>query len=398
MNGKRGTTLIEAVIAIVVVAVVVVTFLQALTVGITGTMDISRKTSALNLAKSQIEYVKAMSYNVSTYNATSNLSTTYGVITTNTSNISDKVNYNINGQVIVKQFNNVTMNYNYNGTTNQSLQQIVVNVSYLTNKQLQLTDYKTADGSYYTASSRGLAVTDNIKNFPRLPEGHGISCEGQFKGYYHVFTTGSNGTISATWKFNWNKDDFTIGDMGCPMMAIYRGVPSWASRDYLGVVRQDGFVLRNQNDLKGFASWISQIFTGSTTFGMGDLPGLGNGNAMCKCCDTGSCQDESNPIAWDPHSHSYGFNWWNWFDIRNICTLPGAYDVDNSYPCCGYAGSNSEVFWNYDSNSNNVHYGYNVQDTLVTPSEPAGTYTVLFFNAETKINIDTVSASVTYYK
>ena len=63
-----------------------------------------------------------------------------------------------------------------------------------------------------------------------------------------------------------------------------------------------------------------------------------------------------------------------------------------------FTGSNSEVFWNYDKNSKNVPYGYNVQDTLVTPSKPAGTYTVLFFNAETKINIDTVSASVTYYK
>ena len=397
MNGKRGTTLIEAVISIVVVAVVVVTFLQALTVGITGTMDISRKTSALNLAKSQIEYVKAMSYNVSTYNATSNLSTTYGVITTNTSNISDKVNYNISGQVIVKQFNNVTMNYNYNGTTNQSLQQIVVNVSYLTNKQIQLTDYKTADGSYYTASSRGLAVTDNIEHFPRLPEGHGISCEGQFKGYYHVFTTGSSGTISATWKFNWDRDDPNIGDFGCPMMAIYRGVPSWASRDYLGVVRQDGFVLRNQADLGGWASWFTAFFTGSSTVGMGDLPGPGDGSTMCQCCgDPTSCQDESNPIAWDPHSHRVGFVLFG--DItRNLCWLSGS-DSNNGYPCCMFTGSNSEVFWNYDKNSKNVPYGYNVQDTLVTPAEPAGTYTVLFFNAETKINIDTVSASVTYYK
>jgi type II secretory pathway pseudopilin PulG len=59
---KRGTTLLETVISIFIVAVVIVSFLEALNVGMIGTLNLDRKTSALNLAKSQMEYIKGQQY------------------------------------------------------------------------------------------------------------------------------------------------------------------------------------------------------------------------------------------------------------------------------------------------------------------------------------------------
>ena len=59
---KRGTTLIETIISIFLISTVVVTFLEALSIGINGTLELNRKTSALNLAKSQVDYTKSQDY------------------------------------------------------------------------------------------------------------------------------------------------------------------------------------------------------------------------------------------------------------------------------------------------------------------------------------------------
>ena len=351
---KRGTTLIESVIAIFIVSVVLVMFLEALNVGITGTLELTRKTSALSLAKSQIEYAKSQTYNVST----GNLSDVYGLITTG-SNISDKVNYNISGRVA-------------NVSINQSLQTITVNVSYLQGKQVQLTGYKIADGSLTEPASRGLLVTDNIKNVPTLPQGYGLFCLGQFKGYYHVFETGTTGPVAATWKFSWARvGSGGLLDIGAPIMAIYTGVPDWAQRDYLGTVREDGIVVRNQNGL-----WLANFI------GMGDLPGPGGGQTICRCCDDDSCSGgEANPIAYTPHHHN-----------SFLCLLGGYWG--GTYPCCGYSASGGEIFWTYDKSGSS---GY-AENTLTTGNLSPGKYTVLFFNAENKINLNTISASVNYWK
>ena len=356
---KRGTTLIESVIAIFIISVVLVTFLESLNLAMTGTLQLNRKTSALNLAKSQIEYAKAQKYNVST----GNLIDVYGLITTG-SNISDKVNYNISGQVD----NDVSIN--------QSLQIITVNVSYLQGKQVQLTAYKIADGSLTEPAPRGLLVTDNLQNVPTLPQGYAAFCLGTFKGYYHVFNTSTYGPVSASWKFRWTRvGSGGILDIGAPIMAIYTGVPYWASRDYLGVVREDGIVVRNQNE--GLGGLI----------GIGDLPGPGDGG-MCDCCSGGSgpsddsyCNGEDNPLYWAPHHH---WSIWCWLFY------------DGQYPCCGLSASGGEILWTYDSSGSSG----NVSTTLTTTANlSAGTpYTALFFNGENSISLDTISASVNYYK
>ena len=355
---KRGTTLIETVAAIFVISVALVTFLEGLNVAITGTLELNRKTSALSLAKSQIEYIKA----VMPYNASAgNLSYVYGAPITTGTNISDTVNYNISGTVS-------------NVSVNQSLQAITVNVSYFRGKQVQITGYRIADGSLMNASSRGLLVTDNIKDVPTLPNGYSFLCLGQYKGYYHVFTTGTSGPASMSWTFHWTRVS-SSWDLGAPMMAIYSGIPSWASRDYLGVVRTDGIVVRNQNE--GLGGLI----------GIGDLPGPGDGG-MCDCCSGGGgpsddsyCNGEDNPLYWAPHHH---WSIWCWLFY------------DGQYPCCGLSASGGEILWTYDSSGSSG----NVSTTLTTTANlSAGTpYTALFFNGENSISLDTISASVNYYK
>ena len=328
----------------------------------TGTLQLNRKTSALNLAKSQIEYAKAQKYNVST----GNLIDVYGLITTG-GNISDKVNYNISGQVA----NDVSIN--------QSLQIITVNVSYLQGKQVQLTAYKIADGSLTEPAARGLLVTDNLQNVPTLPNGYSFLCLGQYKGYYHVFTTGISGPAALSWKFKWTHiGSGGLFDVGAPMMAIYNGTPNWASRDYLGVVREDGVVVRNQNE--GLFGLI----------GIGDLPGRGDA-AMCDCCTGGGgpsddsyCDGEDDPLYWAPHNHTDFWHFESWFYL-------------GQYPCSGgsYEGNPAEIFWTYDSGANPY-----VDYTLTTTANLSAraTYTALFFNGENQVSLDTISASVNYYK
>lgn len=355
---KRGTTLIETIISIFIISVVLVLFLEALNVSITGTMILNRKTSALNLAKSQIEYVKAATYNPSV----GDLGDVYALIIEN-EDIIDVVNYGITGQVT-------------NVSTDQPLQQISVNVSYLPDKELQLIAYKTDDGALAVPAPRGLIVTDNVQNVPTLPQGYAGLCAGTYKGYYHIFTTGTEGPVSIHWKFDWNEVSSGWVDIGCPIIAVYEGVPDWASRDYLGAIREDGIIVRNQNE--GFFSLV----------GIGDLPGPGD-DSMCNCChgalgpdDDSYCDGEANPIYWMPHHHySFlcdGFDFWS----------------PPTYPCCGLSDDGGEWFWLYDQ-PDSVTSG-TAEDTLVTGNLSPGTYTVLFFNAENKNNLDTISASVTY--
>jgi Tfp pilus assembly protein PilV len=347
---KRGTTLIETVISIFLISVVVVTLLESLNVGITGTLNLSRKTSALNLAKSQMEFVKAQKYNASTGDISD--SGVYRSIMTG-ENISDRVNYNISGQVS-------------DVSVNQSLQLVTVNVSYLHGKQVQLTGYKAARESLSSPPAKGNIVNDVVEDMPFLqPGGWALGCVfssntsesscGTYTGYYHVFTTSQSGYISATWKFDWVNELYGTVDgwwtWGAPYIGIYNGTPPWVNRDYQGNVEQDGVIFR---------------------------PGLGfNGgcmpNANASSCDC-DISGDSAPIVMNPAS--CGANW------------------------CVYVENN----WNYEKPLYDCALwlftalqsgSYEFSVTTPTAKE-AGTYTVLFFNGEDRISYQTVSASVTY--
>ena len=367
---KKGTTLIETAISMFIIAVVVVLFLEALHIGITGTMQLSRKTSALNLARSQIEHTKSRDYVA----ASGDLDTVYGLITT-VENVSDTINYVVTGQVT-------------NVTAGIPLQQITVNVGYLTGKEVNLIGYRTGDGSLFDRDPSGLLVTDNIESVPTLPQGYGGLCLGTFRGFYHVFTIGTAGPVSMHWKFYWDEVAGGAIDIGCPILAIYGyhdntddGLPPWVLYDYTGEVKKNAMITRNQNGL-----WLFDAA------GIGDLPGPGGGETMCLACDDDYIDpDEENPLYYTPH-HWNTMPWWlAWLDP---CWYGGYYyGVDGSYPCCGYSDDGGEVFWMYDNSGSS---GY-AEDTLVTGLLQPGTYVVLFFNAENMKNLDTISASVSYY-
>ena len=352
INGKRGATLIEAVIAIAVVSIAVVTLLEALNIGMTGTLDVNRKVSALNIAKSQLESVKGQDYNAST----GNLASTYKLITANGGNISDKINYNISGQVS-------------RVSTNPLLEKITVNVSYLNGKNVQLTGFKTAAAS--TASpasppSKGKIVTDVVEDMPYLqPGGWALGCLfgdsednhcGSYTGYYHVFTTTQSGYMSATWRFNWTNEVYpapnAIFAWGAPYIGIYSGTPAWVKYDYQGNLEPDGVIFR----------------PGCSTGG-------GNGGCMpdsdsstCGCPDM---INDSAPIVMRPDSCN--INVWN---------------MNWVYELYGDVYGESE-WWAYPG-------GY-YEFSVTTPDhQDPGTYTVLFFNGEDRLSYQTISASVTY--
>jgi len=347
---KRGTTLIETVISIFLISVVVVALLEALNVGITGTLNLSRKTSALNLAKSQMEYVKSQKYN----GETGNISDVYGLITTG-SNISDKVNYNISGQV-----SDVSIN--------QSLQLVTVNVSYLTGKQVQLTGYKAARESLSSPPAKGNIVSDVVEDMPFEQAGGwalgslfgGNNSGGTYTGYYHVFTTSQSANISATWKFNWVNELydqllFNIYTWGNPYIGIYNGTPPWVNRDYQGNVEPDGVIFR---------SGSCNLFNG------GCMPG-------CSCI--GCADPEPTPIAMNPATCAID-------PTAIISTLNGNYEKLSHNPDWTWL-----TWWLEAVKKGSYEF------TVTTPTaKEAGTYTVLFFNGEDRISYQTVSATVTY--
>lgn len=359
---KRGTTLIETAISIFLIAVVIVTFLEALSVGINGTLNLNRKTSALMLAKSQIEHTKTQEYQ----DLSGNLSLVYGTIMAD-GNISDTVNYIVSGEVT-------------NASETQPLQQIAVTVSYMHGKEVQVTGYKTDDGSRAVPPPMGLTVTDNIQNVPNIPQGYSWFCADSFKGFYYVFTTGTAGPASATWTFEWERMS-SGASLGAPMMAVYQGVPDWVNRDAEGEIRQQGIIIRPQGNYP----------LGS----MGDLPGPGGGAWLCDCysffgCEP-ECDDEADPIAYAPHHCGVG-------EGRILCWLGTLGWFTGPYPCCGgcFGG---HIFWSYDDPTDLFppfpESGI-VSNTLTTGTLQPGQYTVLFFNAENRINLDTITAAVAY--
>lgn len=354
---KRGTTLIETLISIFLISSVVLTLLEALNVGITGTLNLSRKTSALNLAKSQMEYVKVQDY----INASGDFNDTYGNISPN---ISDITNYVISGEV-------------ENIDVSQSLQKITVNVNYMAGKEdIELIGYKIAEGNAFTSAppAKGNLVTDVIQDMPfESPGGWSLGCWdflewltgeegcGTWTGYYRTITTSQEGYISATWGFNWTNEMsgtiYRLCTFGAPWIGIYEGVPDWAKRDYLGQTYPDGVVFRPGSD--------------SFTHG-GCMPG-------CDCDP--DIPGESMPIAMSPYNDNPSNDPCDWDpDIENW-----TYEQDLWLLQCAVILLSTDI-----------PNGY-FEFTLTTEDPvPAGTYTVLFFNGEDRISMETLTASIAY--
>ena len=116
-RNRKGVALLEVLIAGVILAVVLVGFLQGLNVTLLGTERDSKMNSAQHIAQSQMEYIKSLPYNA-----------TYG-------NISHPVEYHIE----------VTVDDNYGNVTGKQL--ITVDVSYR-NENLASQDYRVVLQDY----------------------------------------------------------------------------------------------------------------------------------------------------------------------------------------------------------------------------------------------------------
>ncbi len=64
-RNRKGVALLEVLIAGVILAVVLVGFMQGLNVTLLGTDRDSKMNSAQHLAQSQMEYIKSLSFNAS---------------------------------------------------------------------------------------------------------------------------------------------------------------------------------------------------------------------------------------------------------------------------------------------------------------------------------------------
>jgi prepilin-type N-terminal cleavage/methylation domain-containing protein len=192
---KKGYTLIEVVVAISLLALCVVGFLEALNVGMLGTDRVRQQNYAVELARSQMEYVKQQDYIAHNDSETSK----YGNVSEvppgfSTDNIQTTI-------------------YNVSGMDNLAIQEINVNISFMrNNSHIELTDYKAPrDAAIVGSGSVGWLVTDTI-DIPTLPgrvfELFGDCCRW---GYYYTFetgkTTGASGPISIMWQFTSESGD-----------------------------------------------------------------------------------------------------------------------------------------------------------------------------------------------
>lgn len=196
---KKGFTLIETTIAISLLSICVIGFLEALNVAMLGTDQVRQNNAAAEIARSQMEYIQQRVFIVH--------------------NDSEQNKYgDIPESELASGFTaaniNTTVN-NVSGMDNRAIQQITVNVSYSGGKHhMELTDYKTPRLASLTGGGQGgWPVTERVQ-IPTLPCDGGClipwlfccrSGDGERWGYYYTFETGTTthvpGPISVNWQF-----------------------------------------------------------------------------------------------------------------------------------------------------------------------------------------------------
>jgi len=189
---QKGQTLIEVVIAVVLLSVVIVALFQALSVGIWGTYTTDQLTTAQQIARSEMEYIKFQNYD-------EEAPYEYDLIALNGTPITalPSVEYNISGFAVHYSVDPVDL------IDPEVLQQITMTVNYPGGRPLQVVAYK-ANIAYGEPGKRTeiVDVPDSLD-----PE----------KGYYYLVNTEAEGEIvGATWGV----------DKGSVMVYIYIGTPS----------------------------------------------------------------------------------------------------------------------------------------------------------------------------
>ncbi len=209
----RGFTLLEVIIAMALLSMCVIGFLQALNVSMVGTDRVRQTNYAVELTRSQMEYIQQQDFILHNDSEPSK----YG-------NVSE-IPPGWNASAISTTIYNVT-DANGSPMDHRVLQEVVVEVTYSGGKTLEMRDYKSPrEGSFVTSGS-GWLVTSVI-DIPLLPSAFQfLWWGGEYWGYYYTFETGTTtseqGMISGLWQFTasaW----FIFGVVGNPASVyLYR--------------------------------------------------------------------------------------------------------------------------------------------------------------------------------
>ena len=148
-GGSRGFTLIEVVIAMLLLGIIGVAVLGALSYASTVLIAADRQATAESLAKTQMEYVKSQGYN-STYLKITGVPPGYSICSVNSNN--QTVNCNLNDRVIAIPWDSTG---NKAASNDTGLQKITVIIKYYilrynistrgsepVEKEFRLEDYK----------------------------------------------------------------------------------------------------------------------------------------------------------------------------------------------------------------------------------------------------------------
>ena len=201
----KGQTFVEVVVALAVLAIAVVTMMEALNVGVLGAFRVQNVNAAMELARSQMEYIKLQDFQVCSNESGYCTDTSiYGKVVElppgfNSSDIKIDVR-NIDGEA--------------DGNT---LQEVNVSVSYARTNWVNVTAYKAPRLSkVFPTDVDWWIVTNNI-SVPDLPGGGLFSCGW---GYYYTFETGVNDKyICSTWVYR-SDEKLNIADL-----YLYAGMP-----------------------------------------------------------------------------------------------------------------------------------------------------------------------------
>jgi len=272
---KGGFSLIEVLIAIAIISVVAVAFMQALGVGVMGTHWVDTGTTALNLARSQMEYVKSQEYIV--YNTSCNpiLGIPYMTIGEIPSG------YSVNTIVCEVQDADADI-----------LQHITVTAtSQDGTTSVELEGYKTNSGALPTLRDLPFVETTDIY-VPILPgtDAHDASRDGTcydgrfllFYGYPYVLEVTRPGALAVTWYID---DDESYGSGNLIDLYLYRNAdfPN-------GDGRPDGPFFSEYYDY----SW-------DTTF-YNEEVGYGSDTTCADCVGDCKCADCTNGANWDDNT------------------------------------------------------------------------------------------------
>ncbi len=205
---KKGYLLIETVIAIAVFAIVVIGFMQGLQVGILGTYRVDVSNMALNLARSQMEYVKAQSYILYDGNCTPVEGQPYLII--------EEIPTGFNASFTVCNVPNMDANL---------VQHVTVTVTYQSESNVvELEGYKTNPNVLPPLRDLPFIQTIDI-HVPNLP-GADEDCPirlswGEFftfYGYPYTFNITRAGAVAVTWVVD---EDATYSPSGINRIDVY---------------------------------------------------------------------------------------------------------------------------------------------------------------------------------